>query len=72
MNDDQKSHMQVFQDITKHLQTEPDLFCRIITSDEIGIPQYDQEIKHSTITKAKESKSVMLITFYDVKGHYQI
>ena len=49
LNDDQKEHrVQVCQDIIERLQTEPDLFCRVITGDETWIFEYDPETKHQS------------------------
>ena len=82
LNDDQKEcHMQVCQDIIKHLQTEPDLLHRVITGDKTWIFEYDPETKCQSCQqkypmllrpkKARQSQSkvkVMLITFFDVRG----
>ena len=63
LNDDQKERrMQVCQDIMERLQTEPDLLRRVITGDETWSFEYDP------VTKRQSQKSVMLITFFDVRG----
>ena len=82
LNDDQKEyHLQVCQDITERLQTEPDMLCRVITGDKTWIFEYDPETKCQSCQwksqtsprpnlKARPSKSkvkVMLITFFDVR-----
>ena len=81
LNDDQKEPcMQIRQDLIKHLQTEPNLLCRVITGDETWIFDYDVETKHqsnhwkSLITPRlkKTRQLVMLIMFFDVKGIVQI
>ena len=82
LNDDQKEyHLQVCQDITERLQTEPDMRCRVITGDKTWIFEYDPETKCQSCQwksvmlpkpkKARQSKSkvkVMLITFLNVRG----
>ena len=82
LNDDQKERrLQVCQDITERLQTEPHLLRRVITGDETWIFEYDPETKCQRCQwksqtslrpkKARQSKSktkVMLITFFDVRS----
>ena len=75
LNEDLKEHcMQLCRDIIDHLQTEPNLLCRVITGDGIGIflirpgnevPKSSVEV--SDIAEAKESNTVMLIPFFHVK-----
>ena len=72
---------QVRQDILKHLETKPNLPCRVIVGDESQIFDYDPETKHQNLQcrgkclprpkKAKQSKSkvkVTLIVFFDIRG----
>ena len=80
LNDDQNERrLQVYQDIIKRLQTEPDLLCGVITGG--WIFEYNLETKRQSCQwrslmsprpkKARQSKSkvkVMLITFFDVRG----
>ena len=80
LDDDQKEwHMEVYQDILKHLQTDPDLLQRVITGDESWIFEYDLETKLQSLQwrcpsslrpkKARQSRSkikLMLITFFNV------
>ena len=54
--------MQVCQDIMERLQTEPDLLRRVTTGDETWSFEYDP------VTKRQSQKSVMLITFFNVRG----
>ena len=48
LNDQKEHHMQVCQDIIRHLQTEPDLLRRVITGDETWIIEYELETKHQS------------------------
>ena len=68
LNDDQtERRMQVCQDITQRLQTEPDLLHRVITADETRIFEYDPETERQSRqwkspmslmpNKARQSKS---------------
>ena len=78
LNDDKKQkYMQVHQDIIECLQTEPDLFHRVITDDETRIfwvrprnqaPEESEKV--SDIAEVEESNSVkvMLLKFFDVRG----
>ena len=81
LDDDQEWHMEVCQDILKHLQTEPDLLQRVITADESWIFEYDLETKCQSLQwkylssplpkKARQLRSkikLMLIAFFDVRG----
>ena len=57
--------MQVFQDITEHIQIEQDLFHRVITGDETWIFECDQvpeqSVKVSNIDEVEESKIVKVM-----------
>ena len=75
LNDGQKEHgVQVYQDILKRLETEPDLLSRVVTSDDSWIFENNPLIKRKSASsprpkKAKLFKSkikVMLIVFFDV------
>ena len=83
LNDDQKEHrMQVCQDITERLQTEPHLLRRVITGDETWIFEYDLETKCQNCQwkslmllrpkKARRSKSkvkvMQLVTAFAVRS----
>ena len=69
------------QDITEHLEAEPDLLNSVITGDETWVFEYDPEMKRQSREwksygsprpkKARKSKSkvkVMLIVFLDIQG----
>ena len=71
----------VCQDITEHLEAEPDLLNSVITGDETSVFEYDPETKRQSREwksygsprpkKARKSKSkvkVMLIVFFDIQG----
>ena len=77
LNDDQKERrLQVCQDIIERLQTEPDLFRRVITVDEPWIFEYDPETERQSCQwkslmslrpkKARQSKSKVM--FFNVRG----
>ena len=82
LNDEQKEHhVQVYQDILKRLETEPNLLRRVVPGDESWIFEYDSLIKRQSLDwknasssrskKVKLFKSnikVMLIVFFDVHG----
>ena len=71
----------VCQDITEHLEAEPDLLNSVITGYETWVFEYDPEMKRQSRKwksygsprpkKARKSKSkvkVMLIVFFDIQG----
>ena len=71
----------VCQDITEHLEAEPDLLNSVITGDATWVFEYDPETKRQSHEwksygsprpkKARKSKSkvkVMLIVFFDIQG----
>ena len=71
----------VCQDITEHLEAEPDLLNSVITGDEAWVFKYDPETKRQSHEwksygspkpkKARKSKSkvkLMLIVFFDIQG----
>lgn len=73
--------MQVCLDILSHFKTKPDLLGRVITGDESWIFNYNPETKCQSLQRKrpllprlrKAQQSVMLSTFFNVKGivHYK-
>ena len=78
LNYDHECHMQVCLDNIEHLQMEPDLFRWIISGDKTDFFQYVRTISGSLRhclgrghQDRQSQKSVLLITFFDVRGRFQ-